>query len=163
MRCSFFCSFSTFQFSGMHGGISDKIRSIEQLKQLERPMLLPPTDSLHIDLMWADPMEAQGQLPNPRGAGVLFGEDVVIRTCQLLKISCIIRAHQVSLSGLRSNQRLMFPHLQFIQSGFEPMFNQRLITVFSAPAYTGQTNTGAVLEVKTSSHFTTHFFPPQSQ
>ncbi|KAL3092694.1 hypothetical protein niasHS_007903 [Heterodera schachtii] len=109
----------------MHGGISDKIRSIEQLKQLERPMLLPPTDSLHIDLMWADPMEAQGQLPNPRGAGVLFGEDVVIRTCQLLKISCIIRAHQ------------------FIQSGYEPMFNHRLITVFSAPAYTGQTNTGA--------------------
>ncbi|KAL3074433.1 hypothetical protein niasHS_015263 [Heterodera schachtii] len=129
----------------MHGGISDKIRSIEQLKQLERPMRSPPTRSLHIDLMWSDPMETQGQLPNPRGAGVLFGEDVVIRTCQLLKISCIIRAHQ------------------FIQSGYEPMFNQRLITVFSAPAYTGQTNTGAVLEVKTSSHFTTHFFPPQSQ
>ncbi|KAL3092104.1 hypothetical protein niasHT_020575 [Heterodera trifolii] len=126
----------------MHGGISDKIRSIEQLKQLERPMLLPPADSLHIDLLWADPSEAQGQQPNPRGAGVLFGEDVVIRTCQLLKISCIIRAHQ------------------FIQTGYEPMFNHRLITVFSAPAYTGQTNTGAVIEVKKNEQMITHFFPP---
>lgn len=38
----------------MHGGVSEKLTSLNVLRELERP-IDPPNGSLHIDLLWADP------------------------------------------------------------------------------------------------------------
>lgn len=80
----------------MHGGISDRITSLQQLNELRRPLLTLPSPSLEMDLLWADPMlDIRGVEPSPRGAGVVFGEDVVFRICELLNLNYIIRAHEV--------------------------------------------------------------------
>ncbi|KIH63898.1 hypothetical protein ANCDUO_05794 [Ancylostoma duodenale] len=38
----------------MHGGLSPKLKSLDQLRQITRP-IDPPNPSLHIDLLWSDP------------------------------------------------------------------------------------------------------------
>lgn len=38
----------------MHGGISPYLTSINQLRQLDRP-LEPELPGLHVDLLWSDP------------------------------------------------------------------------------------------------------------
>lgn len=85
-------------FQGMHGGISERIHNMEQLRRLRRPALdydsRRPT--LELDLLWADPEEGVvGTRPNVRGASVVFGTDVVARMCRQLDIDLIVRAHQV--------------------------------------------------------------------
>jgi predicted phosphodiesterase len=70
----------------VHGGISSKVGS---LGDLDRP---PPL--VEEDLMWSDPYDGLGEVPNPRGAGVLFGEDVSERVCKALGISYIVRSHE---------------------------------------------------------------------
>jgi diadenosine tetraphosphatase ApaH/serine/threonine PP2A family protein phosphatase len=82
----------------MHGGISDRVESLHQLRNLRRPSIdfdaRNPT--LELDLLWADPEQGiQGCVKSPRGASVMFGEDVVVRICKQLDIDMIVRAHQV--------------------------------------------------------------------
>lgn len=82
----------------MHGGISERLLSLDQLRNLKRPCL--DFDArfpcLELDLLWADPEDGiQGTARSPRGAGVMFGEDVVMRICRQLDIDMIVRAHQV--------------------------------------------------------------------
>ena len=54
---------------------------------------------------------------SPRGAGYLFGKDVVETFEQLNKIQLIARAHQL------------------VMEGFKMMFDDKLITIWSAPNY----------------------------
>jgi len=70
----------------VHGGISSKIGSLGDLDR--------PTPGIEEDLMWSDPYDGLGEAPNPRGAGVLFGEDVSERVCGALGISYIVRSHE---------------------------------------------------------------------
>jgi len=84
----------------MHGGISDRLRSLDQLRSLRRPV--PDFDAanptIELDLLWADPENGvQGCVKSPRGASVMFGEDVVARICKQLDIDLVVRAHQVLL------------------------------------------------------------------
>jgi serine/threonine-protein phosphatase PP1 catalytic subunit len=82
----------------MHGGISERLLSLDQLRNLKRPCVdfdarMP---SLELDLLWADPEHGiQGTVKSPRGASVMFGEDVVVRICKQLDIDMVVRAHQV--------------------------------------------------------------------
>ncbi|KAL3110080.1 hypothetical protein niasHT_015683 [Heterodera trifolii] len=126
----------------MHGGISDKLTSLEQLNDL-RPTTEPPNPSLEIDLLWADPVPGiQGVRPNNRGASVQFGEDMVHKICNLLGVDLIIRAHQV------------------VQGGVEFFADRRLITLFSAPHYENMHNTGAIIAIAEDLSYTVHTFPP---
>lgn len=58
------------KFPGMHGGISERIQSLQQLRQLKRPA----TDydaqrpCAELDLLWADPEQGiKGTVPSTRG------------------------------------------------------------------------------------------------
>ncbi|KAL3123368.1 hypothetical protein niasHT_003410 [Heterodera trifolii] len=127
----------------MHGGISDRITSLQQLNELRRPLLTLPSPSLEMDLLWADPMlDIRGVEPSPRGAGVVFGEDVVFRICEMLNINYIIRAHELVLEGI------------------EYFADERLVTVFSVPRYHNQMNTGAALTIAEDLSHDVTFFPP---
>ncbi|KAL3123997.1 hypothetical protein niasHT_003705 [Heterodera trifolii] len=127
----------------MHGGISDQIRSLDQLSNLLRPQTEPLLRSLEIDLLWADPSKSiTGVAPNSRGAGVMFGADVVESVRNLLGIDYIVRAHQLVMDGV------------------EYFADRHLITLFSAPRYTGKNNTGATLLIAPDLSHTITRFPP---
>ncbi len=52
-----------------------------------------PHDGAMCDLMWSDPEEIEGWGLSPRGAGYLFGRDVVDQFNRINNISLITRAH----------------------------------------------------------------------
>ena len=105
----------------VHGGISSKIKSLEDLKN--------PTLAVEEDVLWSDPYEEKGECPNPRGAGILFGPDVSKKVCEKLGIKKIIRSHQphIALSGCREHH------------------DGRIITISSTTVYGG---TPAFLKIK---------------
>jgi protein phosphatase len=76
----------------VHGGVSSKIHSLEDLEE--------PSDELRLDLLWSDPIEGDGEDPNwNRGVGVEFGADVSAAVCKALGVERIIRSHQPQLAA----------------------------------------------------------------
>lgn len=169
-------------FPGMHGGISERIQSLQQLRQLKRPA----TDydaqrpCAELDLLWADPEQGiKGTVPSTRGwffliyflnqflpfnfagASVMFGEDLVMRTLKQLDIDLIVRAHQVSqFYALFTNFKFPFK-LQVVQDGAEFFADRRLITLFSAPHYAAQyNNAGATMSIAEDLQCAFHIFAP---
>jgi serine/threonine-protein phosphatase 4 catalytic subunit len=69
------------------------------------------------DLMWSDPEDISGWSMSPRGAGFLFGSDIVEQFNHVNNIKQIARAHQL------------------VMEGYKLMFNEKLVTVWSAPNY----------------------------
>uniref|UniRef100_A0A914I7X5 Serine/threonine-protein phosphatase n=1 Tax=Globodera rostochiensis TaxID=31243 RepID=A0A914I7X5_GLORO len=127
----------------MHGGISPNMRSLEQLRELQRPLLDPPNPSVELDILWADPeVGLQGVRPSPRGLSVVFGEEVLTRICRLLRIDMVVRAHQC------------------VHYGAEFFTNRQLLTLFSAPRYEGMDNVGAALTIDVNFHCFFTFFQP---
>ncbi|KAF7639056.1 Serine/threonine-protein phosphatase [Meloidogyne graminicola] len=130
----------------MHGGISDRLRNLDQLRNLRRPV--PDFDAtnptIELDLLWADPENGiQGCVKSPRGASVMFGEDVVARICKQLDIDLVVRAHQV------------------VQDGAEFFANRKLITLFSAPHYAAQyNNAGATMFIDENLRCSFQVFQP---
>ena len=60
----------------VHGGLSPDIRTIDQMRLIDRRIELPSTGPLS-DLMWSDPEPlTRGWGTSPRGAGWYFGENV---------------------------------------------------------------------------------------
>jgi len=104
----------------MHGGISQHVGSIKDLRKLKRGWK-DPSDPLVTDLLWADPdPNIKGFMPSPRGCSFLFGNDALLKFCLQLDIDMIVRGHEV------------------VQDGYSINPTQRLITIFSAPNYCGQ-------------------------
>lgn len=69
------------------------------------------------DLLWSDPEEIDGWGLSPRGAGYLFGGNVATTFNHTNKIETICRAHQL------------------VMEGYKWMFNNQVVTVWSAPNY----------------------------
>eukprot|EP00536_Pseudo-nitzschia_multiseries_P018529 jgi/Psemu1/321336/estExt_fgenesh1_pm.C_26610001 len=121
-----------------HGGLSPELESLDQIDAIERPVDVPE-EGLLCDLMWADPEPGMtGYDVNDRGASYIFGEDVVDEFLEKHDLDVIVRAHQV------------------VEEGYEFFADQKLVTMFSAPNYTGEyTNWGATMIV--DSDLTCHF------
>lgn len=113
----------------VHGGLSPSINSLDEIRSIERKQEVPH-DGAMCDLMWSDPDESQGWSVSPRGAGYLFGGDIVEKFNRENKIDLICRAHQLVMEGYKS------------------MFNDTLVTVWSAPNYCYRCgNVAAILEL----------------
>ncbi|KAI6192295.1 Serine/threonine-protein phosphatase [Aphelenchoides bicaudatus] len=98
------------------------------------------------DLLWSDPEDANGFGMSPRGAGFLFGPDVVQNFCETNKVDLICRAHQL------------------VMEGYKWHFNETVLTVWSAPNYCYRCgNVAAILELddKLNKEFTIFEAAPQ--
>lgn len=69
------------------------------------------------DLLWSDPENIDGWNASMRGAGYIFGGDIVKMFLQVNDLDVIARAHQL------------------VMEGYKEMFNKTLLTVWSAPNY----------------------------
>ena len=100
------------------------------------------------DLMWSDPEDIEGWGLSPRGAGYLFGGDVVAKFNEINHIDLIARAHQLVMEGYKT----MFPAKSY--KGNQPQ--DSLVTVWSAPNYCYRCgNVAAILEL--DEHLDQHF------
>lgn len=113
----------------VHGGLSPLIDSIDKIRLLDRKQEVPHEGAM-CDLLWSDPDEIDGWGLSPRGAGFLFGADIVKCFNQKNDLSLICRAHQL------------------VMEGFKEMFDNTIVTVWSAPNYCYRCgNVAAILEL----------------
>ncbi|KHJ43460.1 snoRNA binding domain protein [Trichuris suis] len=109
----------------MHGGLSPSLANFNQIRLCTRPIPIPE-EGLLCDLLWADPKRRiKGWKPSERGAGYVFGADVVETFCRRMDIDLIARAHQV------------------VDKGYEFFANHQLVTIFSAPNYCNEFSNSA--------------------
>ncbi|CAK9782980.1 unnamed protein product [Cutaneotrichosporon oleaginosum] len=123
----------------VHGGLSPQLLRLDQvslpasaltqIRGIDRKQEVPH-EGVFCDLLWSDPDEIQGWGMSPRGAGFLFGSDVVDTFCHTNDIELIARAHQL------------------VMEGYKLMFNQKIVTVWSAPNYCYRCgNVASILEL----------------
>jgi len=101
---------------GVHGGLSPSINTLDQIRVIDRKQEVPH-DGPMCDLLWSDPEDIEGWGLSPRGAGYLFGGDVVAQFNRTNGLELIARAHQL------------------VMEGYKNMFSETLVTVWSAPNY----------------------------
>lgn len=78
----------------MHGGLSPDLNSLEQVREMERPLDVPD-HGLVCDMLWSDPDEdITGWGENDRGVSYTFGGDIVREFNKQHNLSLIVRAHQ---------------------------------------------------------------------
>ncbi|KAB5572011.1 putative serine/threonine protein phosphatase [Coniochaeta sp. 2T2.1] len=117
----------------VHGGLSPLIDTVDKIRLLDRKQEVPHEGAM-CDLLWSDPDEIDGWGLSPRGAGFLFGADIVKHFNHRNDLSLIARAHQL------------------VMEGFKEMFDASIVTVWSAPNYCYRCgNVAALLELSEDS------------
>lgn len=82
----------------MHGGLSPRIKYIDDIKRIDRKQEVPH-DGPMCDLLWSDPDDVKSWVFSARGAGYLFGKEVVDKFLADNNLSMILRAHQLAREG----------------------------------------------------------------
>lgn len=118
----------------VHGGLSPSVNTLDQLRILNRFTEIPH-DGPIADMYWSDPdPEKEGFVVSPRGAGYVFGHDVVLRFLYMNKLDHIARAHQLCMTGYQ----LLFK-------------DECMSTVWSCPNYCYRFgNVASIMEVSDS-------------
>jgi len=131
----------------VHGGLSPQLDTLDHIRQIDRVQEIP-YDGPISDLVWTDPDDRVGWGIVPKGAGYLFGEDVLHRWNHMNNLTHLFRAHQL------------------VMDGYDWKFNKTLCTIFSAPNYCYRCgNLGAILSISDNSEITemTYEWTPLSE
>ena len=124
------CTISSKIFC-VHGGLCPDLNSIEQIRGLKKPIVIPET-GLIADLVWSDPspqIEYWG--PNERGDTISWGYKAAEDFMKKNSIDMIIRGHQLAFSGYN------FPFKG----------NRAVVTVFTASKYAGEYKNDAAVAI----------------
>lgn len=116
----------------VHGGLSPKLNTLDQLHAINRETLSEVPDSgLVCDLLWSDPDKNETDWgENERGCSHTFGPKIVEDFCNKHGYDLVCRAHQV------------------MDHGYEFFCKRKLATVFTASNYCGDYgNRGSVLHI----------------
>ena len=94
------------------------------------------------DIMWSDPDDyTKGWGMSSRGAGFVFGSEVVNKFLHQNNLTMIARAHQL------------------VMEGYKMMFNKKLVTVWSAPNYLYHSgNVAAIMELDSQLNYSFKIF-----
>ena len=84
----------------VHGGLSPEIRTLDQIRLIERNQEIPHKGAF-CDLVWSDPEEVESWTVSPRGAGWLFGAKVTAEFLSNNNLKLICRAHQLVHEGYK--------------------------------------------------------------
>jgi len=131
----------------VHGGLSPSLTTLDTIRTLDRRCEVPH-EGIMCDLLWSDPEEIEGWGLSPRGAGYLFGSNIVHQFCHTNHLDWISRAHQL------------------VMEGFKYMFDKQCVTVWSAPNYCYRCgNVAAIQEIDEHRNSTFKIFEaaPQQQ
>lgn len=113
----------------VHAGLSPVLETLDQFSALERFREVPHEGAM-CDIVWSDPEDTDGWGVSPRGAGFVFGGDVVKNFNRKNGLIQICRSHQL------------------VMSGFKEHFDAGLATIWSAPNYCYRCgNSGAIFEI----------------
>ncbi|KAL6450306.1 PPG1 Serine/threonine-protein phosphatase PP2A-like PPG1 [Candida maltosa Xu316] len=118
-----------------HGGLSPSCQQLDQIRAVDRFREIPH-DGIMADLVWSDPDIAISDFKlSPRGAGYLFGNDVIDKFCNDNNLVQMIRAHQLC------------------NEGYTSYWKGKCLTVWSAPNYCYRCgNKASVLEILHSNY-----------
>ncbi|XP_014217882.1 serine/threonine-protein phosphatase 6 catalytic subunit isoform X1 [Copidosoma floridanum] len=100
----------------VHGGLSPLIKTLDQIRIIDRRQEIPHKGAF-CDLVWSDPEDVRTWTVSPRGAGWLFGASITHLFMEINDLKLICRAHQL------------------VNEGYRYMFDDKLVTVWSAPNY----------------------------
>ena len=115
------------------------------MRMIDRKMEIPH-EGAFCDLMWSDPDDIDTWAVSPRGAGWLFGAQVTQEFNQINGLELICRAHQL------------------VQEGYKYLFNDGLVTVWSAPNYCYRCgNVAAILTISVEGAIDFQVFEPRPQ
>jgi serine/threonine-protein phosphatase 6 catalytic subunit len=92
------------------------VKTLDQIRTINRDQEIPHKGAF-CDLVWSDPEEIDTWAESPRGAGWLFGSVVTQDFMDINKLELICRAHQL------------------VHEGIKYLFDNKLVTVWSAPNY----------------------------
>ena len=112
----------------LHGGIGPLVKSLDVIRSIKKPL-----DSfgspLVASILWSDPNEkVVDYRTSPRGTGYLFGQNALLDFLETSQAVRIIRGHEC------------------VAEGYATMFDDRVVTIFSASNYCGVSeNEAAVL------------------
>jgi len=124
----------------VHGGLSPEIRTLDQIRLIDRNQEIPHKGAF-CDLVWSDPEEVDNWSMSPRGAGWLFGAKVTEDFMNINSLDLICRAHQL------------------VQEGYKYLFDDKLVTVWSAPNYCYRCgNVASILEIDEGGNKTPKMF-----
>ncbi|TKR69990.1 hypothetical protein L596_022069 [Steinernema carpocapsae] len=123
----------------VHGGIGPSIRSIDDLKNVQRPIKnTRKANSVVNHILWSDPNPKihMSCFNDRRNTSIFYGPGELQRVLRALKLECVIRGHQATQDGVDY-----------------PFHDRKLMTLFSAPGYckmenTGELNNGAIVLIK---------------
>ena len=115
----------------VHGGISPQIKSLDNIKSINRFTTIP-NDGILCDLMWSDPtsIDSIEWGTNSRGVSCTYSTSAISKFLKMNNLQLICRAHQL------------------VSDGYKFFSDNKLLTVFSAPNYCGNCgNDGAVMKL----------------
>ena len=114
----------------VHGGLSHEPFTLEEVQKIDR-FVDSPEKCLMANLLWSDAINQNGLKVGRGESSVQFGPNIAEEFLNTNKLQYLVRSHEKK------------------QEGYELHPGGRLITIFSAPNYSGEnSNKGAVLNIR---------------
>lgn len=84
----------------IHGGISPDFKSLNQIRDLKRPIYSIEKDTMLYNVLWSDPHKNNGFIESLRAKSCSYGTDVLMRFLNDNSLGILVRGHQCVTNGV---------------------------------------------------------------